>query len=84
MSASLLVWRNKMKKTFQKWISALLCAALVAAGSVCAFADTENAKDTAALADGSYTVGAATDTTGATAYGSGCSKLHGFGLHPGA
>lgn len=65
MSASLLVWRNKMKKTFQKWISALLCAALVAAGSVCAFADTENAKDTAALADGSYTVGAATDTTGA-------------------
>ena len=38
---------------------------MVAAGSVCAFADTENAKDTAALVDGSYTVGAATDTTGA-------------------
>ena len=54
-----------MKKTAKKWISVLLCMTLIAAGSVCAFADTERAEDTAALTDGSYTIGAVTDSTGA-------------------
>ena len=54
-----------MKKTAKKWISVLLCVTLIAAGSVCAFADTERAEDTAALADGSYTIGTETDSTGA-------------------
>ena len=54
-----------MKKTAKKWISVLLCVTLIAAGSVCAFADTERTEDTAALTDGSYTIGAVTDSTGA-------------------
>ena len=51
-----------MKKILKKGVSLFLCLALIAAGSVLAFAETQDAE---ALADGSYVIGVETDSTGA-------------------